>query len=62
MNPIESVYPNTVRASMVVYTFLPLDAEVLGLDPVRLPEREVGTARSDDELAGHDHPSIREER
>lgn len=31
------VYPNTVRASMVVYSYLPLDAGVLGLDPVRLP-------------------------
>jgi len=31
------VYPATVRFSVVVYTYLPLDAEVLGLDPVRLP-------------------------
>ncbi len=31
------VYPNTVRFNCVVYTFLPLDADILGLDPVRLP-------------------------
>jgi len=31
------VYPNTVRFNCVIYTFLPLDADILGLDPVRLP-------------------------
>ncbi|WP_051149856.1 hypothetical protein [Methylohalobius crimeensis] len=31
------VYPNTVRHNEVVYKFLPLDADILGLDPVRLP-------------------------
>ena len=31
------VYPNTVRHNEVVYKYLPLDADVLGLDPVRLP-------------------------
>jgi hypothetical protein len=31
------VFPNTVRYSAVIYTILPLDAEILGLDPVRLP-------------------------
>ncbi|WP_275100153.1 hypothetical protein [Sedimenticola hydrogenitrophicus] len=31
------VFPNTVRYNAVIYTILPLDAEILGLDPVRLP-------------------------
>jgi hypothetical protein len=31
------VFPNTVRHNEVVYKFLPLDADILGLDPVRLP-------------------------
>ena len=31
------VYPNTVRYNAVVYSYLPLDADMLGLDPVRLP-------------------------
>lgn len=31
------VYPNTVRHNEVVYRYLPLDADILGLDPVRLP-------------------------
>ena len=31
------VFPNTVRYNCVVYTYLPLDADILGLDPVRLP-------------------------
>ena len=30
-------YPNTVRHNEVVFKYLPLDATVLGLDPVRLP-------------------------
>ncbi len=31
------VFPNTVRHNEVVYKYLPLDADILGLDPVRLP-------------------------
>jgi hypothetical protein len=31
------VYPETGRYSAVVVSFLPLDAEIIGLDPVRLP-------------------------
>ncbi len=31
------VDPNTVRHAEVVYKYLPLDADILGLDPVRLP-------------------------
>lgn len=31
------VFPSSIRYSAVVYTFLPLDASLLGLDPVRLP-------------------------
>ncbi|ADE14183.1 conserved hypothetical protein [Nitrosococcus halophilus Nc 4] len=31
------VFPNTVRHNEVVFKFLPLDADILGLDPVRLP-------------------------
>lgn len=31
------IYPNTVKFNCVVYTYLPLDSEILGLDPVRLP-------------------------
>jgi hypothetical protein len=31
------VFPNTVRTNTVTYKYLPLDAELLGLDPVRLP-------------------------
>lgn len=31
------VIPNTVRYHCVVYVYLPLSADVLGLDPVRLP-------------------------
>lgn len=31
------VDPSTLRYSVVGYTYLPLDAEILGMDPVRLP-------------------------
>ena len=31
------VDPNTVKHAEVVYKYLPLDADILGLDPVRLP-------------------------
>jgi hypothetical protein len=31
------VYPNTVRYNIVVFSNLPLDASILGMDPVRLP-------------------------
>lgn len=31
------VYPDTIRYNCVVYTYLPLDSNILGLDPVRLP-------------------------
>lgn len=34
--PIE-VFPQTVRYNCVVYVYLPLSADILGLDPVRLP-------------------------
>lgn len=53
------VFPNTVRASMVVYTFLPLDAEVLGLDPVRLPsDGRVPIVRPGDLLIPHHEATI----
>lgn len=32
------VYADTLRFNAVAYSYLPLDAEVLGLDPVRLPQ------------------------
>lgn len=32
-----TVFPNTVKYNAVVYSILPLDADILGLDPVRLP-------------------------
>ncbi len=32
------VDPNTLRYNSVAYFYLPIDAEVLGLDPVRLPQ------------------------
>lgn len=35
-SPIE-VLPETVRYSGVAYSYLPLDADILGIDPVRLP-------------------------
>lgn len=31
------IFPNTCRYNTVVYVYLPLDASILGLDPVRLP-------------------------
>lgn len=31
------VWPNTIRYNAVLYSFLPLDAQLIGLDPVRLP-------------------------
>jgi hypothetical protein len=31
------VLPETLRYNAVAYTYLPLDADILGLDPVRLP-------------------------
>lgn len=31
------VMPDTIRYSAVAYSYLPLDADVLGIDPVRLP-------------------------
>lgn len=31
------IAPETVRYSCIVYSYLPLDADILGLDPVRLP-------------------------
>lgn len=34
--PIE-VFPETIRFNAVVYSYLPLSADILGLDPVRLP-------------------------
>ena len=33
----QPVFPNTARFNCVVYSTLPLDADILGLDPVRLP-------------------------
>lgn len=32
-----SVVPSTIRYNAVAYTYLPLDATILGIDPVRLP-------------------------
>jgi hypothetical protein len=34
--PLE-IFPNTCRFNVVVYVYLPLDSDILGLDPVRLP-------------------------
>lgn len=34
----EPVHADTLRFNAVSYTYLPLDADVLGLDPVRLPQ------------------------
>lgn len=31
------VLPDTLRYNVIAYTYLPLDAEILGIDPVRLP-------------------------
>lgn len=36
--PVSLVKTSTLRYNAVSYTYLPLDAEVLGLDPVRLPQ------------------------
>jgi hypothetical protein len=48
------VFPSTVRFSCVVYTHLPLDADVLGLDPVRLPsDGRVPIVRPGDVLVVH---------
>ncbi len=33
----EPIYADTIRYNAVAYTYLPLDADVLGIDPVRLP-------------------------
>jgi len=33
----EPVFPDTVKYSAVAYSYLPLDADLLGLDPTRLP-------------------------
>ncbi len=33
----DPVYAATARFSLVAYTYLPLDADILGIDPVRLP-------------------------
>ncbi|QNK69189.1 hypothetical protein [Variovorax sp. PAMC26660] len=33
-----AVWPDTIRYSAVAYTYLPLDANLLGIDPVRLPQ------------------------
>lgn len=32
------VFANTIKFNAVAYTYLPLDANILGLDPVRLPQ------------------------
>lgn len=34
----EPVFADTIRFNAVSYTYLPLDADLLGLDPVRLPQ------------------------
>lgn len=36
--PVSLVRTSTLRYNAVSYTYLPLDSEVLGLDPVRLPQ------------------------
>lgn len=36
--PVDLVRTPTVRYNAVAYTYLPLDASILGLDPVRLPQ------------------------
>lgn len=33
-----AVVPSTITFNCVVYTFVPLDADILGIDPVRLPQ------------------------
>ena len=48
------VYPNTVRFNCVVQTYLPLDADLLGLDPVRLPsDGKVPAIRKGDRAVVH---------
>lgn len=36
--PVSLARTSTIRYNAVSYTYLPLDAEILGLDPVRLPQ------------------------
>lgn len=48
------VYPSSIRFATVVQTFLPLDAELLGVDPVRLPpDGRVPGIRVGDRAAVH---------
>lgn len=49
------IAPETVKYSCVVYSYLPLDAEILGLDPVRLPsDGRVPFIREGDVVVVHD--------
>jgi hypothetical protein len=32
------VWADTIKYNCVVYSYLPLDAELIGIDPVRLPQ------------------------
>lgn len=49
------IAPETVKYSCVVYSYLPLDADILGLDPVRLPsDGRVPFIRKGDVVVVHD--------
>ena len=53
------VFPNTVKYSAVVYSILPLDADLLGLDPVRLPaDGRVPIFRPADILVVHQQDTL----
>lgn len=48
------VIPSTVQFNTVIYSFVPLDADILGIDPVRLPQDgRVPIYRSGDVLLVH---------
>ena len=55
INVPEWIAPETIRYSCVVYSYLPLDADILGLDPVRLPsDGRVPFIRKGDVVVVHD--------
>lgn len=49
------IAPESIRYSCVVYSYLPLDADILGIDPVRLPsDGRVPFIRKGDVVVVHD--------
>lgn len=53
------IAPETIRYSCVVYSYLPLSADILGLDPVRLPsDGRVPFIRKGDVVVVHDTKTI----